>query len=267
MSQIVLPEIVAVGVYNAELAHTGVTTTKKRKTSMFEIELPVTVGGVSYIDAESQPVTKGLVICAKPGQLRYTRLPFTCYFVHMLLPEGELSRRLLELPSFIKIGDYARYEALFAEMCACYDTAVERDLLLLQSRLLELIYLLSECASITDFQGERSHKETIARVIAYIKENLTADLSLERVAAVASFSPIHFHNCFKRSTGKTLRAFVEEERLRHAVGLLIGTDKTLAEIAYECGFGSQSYFSYAFRRKMGMTPRAYADRINRKYER
>lgn len=266
MSTIMLPEIVAVGVYNAELAHAGAQMTKNRKTSMFELELPVGAGGVSYIDGESMPLTEGLVICAKPGQVRHTRLPFKCYFVHMILPDGELAQRLSALPSFIEIDDRARIEALFVAMCDSEATALERDRLLLQSRLLELIYLLSERAEVASFRAERGASEMITRVIAYIKENLTSNLTLARVAAFASFSPIHFHNCFKRATGKTLRDFVEAERLRHAVGLLVGTDKTLAEIAYESGFSSQSYFSYAFRRKMGMTPRAYAAEINRKYE-
>ena len=76
---------------------------------------------------------------------------------------------------------------------------------------------------------------------------------------------ICFHNCFKRSTGKTLRDFVEDVRLEIAVNLLINTDKTLTEIAYECGFSSQSYFSYAFKKKMNVTPREYVKNIYKKY--
>ena len=99
-----------------------------------------------------------------------------------------------------------------------------------------------------------------------IKSDLTADLSLERVAAYASFSPIHFHNCFKRSTGKTLREFVEEERLLRATELLVGTDMTLSEIAYASGFSSQSYFSAVFQKRKGMSPRAYVRELQKRYE-
>ena len=63
-----------------------------------------------------------------------------------------------------------------------------------------------------------------------------------------------------------LREYVEDRRIRKAVNLLIETDLTLAEIAYECGFSSQSYFSYAFKKKMGLTPREYAKEIYNRYD-
>ena len=78
MESLQLPEIVAIGVYNARLAHKNVLVTKNRKTTMFEIELPIEGGGISFINNESAAITENLVICAKPGQIRHTRLPFKC---------------------------------------------------------------------------------------------------------------------------------------------------------------------------------------------
>ena len=87
----------------------------------------------------------------------------------------------------------------------------------------------------------------IEKAMEYIRENLTSELSLEVVSEKMSFSPIHFHNMFKSATGMTLRKYVEEQRISKAANLLVTTDFTLTEIAYECGFSSQSYFSYAFK--------------------
>ena len=89
---------------------------------------------------------------------------------------------------------------------------------------------------------------------------------LNEIAEIVHLSPIHFHNCFKVSVGKTLRDYVEEQRLRKAIKLLLTTDYSLTKIAYECGFSSQSYFSYAFKRKMGLTPRQYATQVFKRYE-
>ena len=80
-----------------------------------------------------------------------------------------------------------------------------------------------------------------------------------------ALSPIHFHNFFKKSVGKTLREYVEEQRIKKATGLLLTTNDSLTKIAFECGFSSQSYFSYVFKRKMKITPREYVKDVYAKY--
>lgn len=64
----------------------------------------------------------------------------------------------------------------------------------------------------------------------------------------------------------TLREYVEEQRIKKAIHLLLTTDRSLTAVAYECGFSSQSYFSYVFKRKMKTTPRQYIDSLYQKYE-
>ena len=233
---------------------------------MFEIELPLGNGGISYIDKKSSPISKNMIICAHPGQLRHTKTPFKCYFIHMIIKEGELYDRMMEIPSFIRITDRKIYEDIFERINAYYDSALEQDMLLLQSKILELIYMLCNHASEQNVKISSNNKEMIEKVIELIKSDLSRDFTLSEVAKYTSFSPIHFHNCFKRSTGKTLREFVEEQRIRKAANLLVSTDLTLSDIALECGFSSQSYFSYVFKRKMKMTPREYEKQVNRRYE-
>lgn len=266
MKEIILPEIIAVGIYNSHIATKNKDVTQNRKTTMFEIELPIGNGGISYIDKKSSPINENMIICAKPGQLRHTKNPFKCYFIHIIIKEGELYDRMIDMPTFISINDRAPYEAIFKKINAYYDSALEQDMLLLQSKILELIYTLCDHTSKQAVSTKSNNKEMIEKVISLIKSDLSADFSLEEVAKYTSFSPIHFHNCFKRSTGKTLREFVEEQRIRKAANLLISTDLTLAEIAFECGFSSQSYFSYVFKRKMKMTPREYEKLVNQRYE-
>ena len=129
-------------------------------------------------------------------------------------------------------------------------------------KLLELIYLLSSLNNcISDPKNE-----IVIRAISYIKDHLENDLSLASISAYAGLSPTYFHNLFKKYTGKTLREYIEEQRIKKSTELLVSTDMTLASIAYACGFSSQSYFSYAFKRKTDMTPREYAENYFRKYE-
>ncbi|MBR0359492.1 MAG: helix-turn-helix transcriptional regulator, partial [Clostridia bacterium] len=144
---------------------------------------------------------------------------------------------------------------------------VETDEIMLYSCVLELIHMLIKDSSKLQKRDKTktNNYEVIERAIKYIKENITSDLSLETVSRYAKMSPIHFHNCFKTATARTLREYVEEQRIKKAANMLITTDFTLADIAYECGFSSQAYFSYAFKRKMHITPREYAKQIFKQY--
>ncbi len=266
--EIILPEIVAIGVYNSQVAAKNKEITKNRKTTMFEIEIPIENGGISYINSEEIPITPNMIICAKPGQMRHTKLPFKCYFIHMILKDGELYDTLMDIPIFVETKKSGEYRDIFAKLCKYYDSALENDKIILHSLILELIYVLSNDSKKPFYRDKMKNNnyEIIEIVIKHIKENLTSDLSLETVAAYVSLSPIHFHNFFKAATGKTLHEYVEEQRIRKSANLLVTTDLTLAEIAYKCGFSSQSYFSYAFKRKMHLTPREYAKEVYKRYE-
>ena len=266
--EIVLPQIVTAGIYNTQIAVKNRSVTKNRKTTMFELEIPLEEGGVSFINSENCSIQPDMLICAKPGQSRHTKLPYKCLYIHMILREGALYDALMSVPNYVKISRYSYYHDLFRKLCEHYDTALEYDEILLQSLVLELIHAILHDSEKLLHQEKikNSNYEAIEKVIAYIKENLTSDLSLEVIAEYAGFSPIHFHNCFKTATGKTLRNYVEEQRIKKAANMLVTTDRTLAEIAYECGFSSQSYFSYSFKRKMGMTPREYGQKILERYE-
>lgn len=265
---IILPEIVAAGIYNSRIAVKDKAVTKNRKTTMFEIEIPIEEGGISYINSEERHIAPNIVICAKPGQIRHTKLPFKCYYIHMILNTGTLYDILTDIPVFIETKKPDEYRKIFEGVCRHSDSPLESDGIKSLSLVLELIYLLDKDSKkqLHRDKLKSGNYEIIENVIKYIKENLTSDLSLNAVASYASLSPIHFHNCFKAATGKTLHEYVEEQRIKKAAGLLVSTDLTLTEISYECGFSSQSYFSYAFKRKMQKTPREYAKEIYKRYD-
>ena len=131
MKKIVLPQIVAIGIYNAQIAIKNQTISKNRKTTMFELELPIGNGGMSYIDDESHPINENMVICAKPGQIRHTRLPFKCYYIHMIVNEGDLGDTLAALPNYIDFSDTDQIKEIFISLCEHYNTGITNDDILL----------------------------------------------------------------------------------------------------------------------------------------
>ncbi len=261
-----LPDIVAVGIYNSKYAAKNTNISKNRKTVMFEIELPIEDGGVSFIDDQTKRIRTDMLICAKPGQLRHTKFPYSCYYIHMMVSEGELFDALMSAPTFLKIDSYSYYLDIFKRLCKYYKSGVNNHEIMLQSLLLQLIYSITKDTKRNSVvNAKNSNALIIEKAVKYIKDNLTESLSLEAVSEYVALSPIYFHNCFKTAVGKTLHDFVEEIRIKEAINLLTTTNMTLTEIAYRCGFSSQSYFSFVFKRRMKTTPRMYLKQLNEQY--
>lgn len=260
-----LPQIVEVSFFNSQIVNKNVKNSQNRETVLFEIELPVEAGGISYIDDTLKAIDSNMIICAKPGQIRHTRFPFKCYYVHISVEKGPLYDILMSTPNFFETDKHEFYKEIFVKMVQHYGSLNENEEIILQSLLLELIYTIGKDSKNKKGSLTENHL-TIEKSINYINEHLTENLSLEKISKEMSFSPIYFHNTFKATVGKTLRDYIEEQRIKKAENLLLTTKYSLTQIAYECGFSSQSYFSYVFKRRMKKTPREYAKEIYHKYE-
>jgi len=105
-------------------------------------------------------------------------------------------------------------------------------------------------------------------VVDHIEAHLDEELSVEQLAAVAHFSPYHFHRIFSTITGETLGVCIARLRLERAANRLVAQPhRPVTDIALECGFASPSSFSRAFRGTYGMTPSAWRRGGYRGYER
>jgi AraC family transcriptional regulator len=101
-------------------------------------------------------------------------------------------------------------------------------------------------------------KDKLRAVIEYIHHHLDAELSLDRLAAVAHVSPFHFARLFKHSTGLPPHQYVIARRVERAKELLREPDRlALADVATEVGFADQSHFTRHFKRLVGVTPRQF----------
>jgi AraC family transcriptional regulator len=94
----------------------------------------------------------------------------------------------------------------------------------------------------------------IARVAAYIDANLDGDLALETLAAVACFSPYHFHRIYRWVTGETVTDTVRRLRLFRASKELARPDVAIERVARRAGYGSVEAFTRAFAAGYGKPP-------------
>ena len=257
--------IISSGIYYSDVMRRGVLVSLDRMVQSYEIDVPIAAGGTAYVDGESAKITDGLVILARPGQLRHTKFPLSCAYIHMTVSDSALCDLLATLPSFIKTDRAESYREIIRRIARHASGRGIADAVRVQGMVFELVYLLLS-------DHERSTKKLkdrcaeIEAAIEYIEKRPEADLSLSALSHRFGFSPTYFHKRFRAITGETLHEFVEKVRLGRAVTLLTSTKKTLTEISYECGFSSQSYFNCAFKRRMGVTPRAYAAAFAKRYE-
>jgi AraC-like DNA-binding protein len=102
----------------------------------------------------------------------------------------------------------------------------------------------------------RARSELTVRASDWVLSNLT-QATLARAARHAGCSARSLRRHFSAETGVPFRTFVNQARVQRAVELLSATSRPIVEVALEVGFQSQSAFTQAFRRSMGLTPRAF----------
>jgi len=77
------------------------------------------------------------------------------------------------------------------------------------------------------------------------------------LAAEAGLGPAHFAQQFRRVAGLSPHQYVLRRRVKRAAALLRLSRRSIAEIAIEVGFSSQSHLTTAFHRVYGTTPGSY----------
>jgi AraC-like DNA-binding protein len=128
----------------------------------------------------------------------------------------------------------------------------------------EFILILNElagrkCIELSTSIGELStsglsESKIVNDVFKYVAENFQRKISLSTAASIANMQKAAFCRYFKRKTKKKFSEFVNEIRIMHARKLLTETDEMVKEVAYECGYESNSYFNRQFKNSCNMSP-------------
>jgi AraC family transcriptional regulator len=111
-----------------------------------------------------------------------------------------------------------------------------------------------------EFKANGLSQSQLARVIDYMKANLTQDLSILDLATLTSMSESHFSRSFKRSVGISPYQYLMQQRVERAKQLLEMQAISISNIALDCGFANQTHLTKIFRQMIGMTPKAYQKR-------
>ena len=106
---------------------------------------------------------------------------------------------------------------------------------------------------------EEPDAEPVSAFITRFKEVVEArlddsDVSVEDLAADMNLSRVQLYRKVKTLTGSSPVELLRTARLNRAYQLLLTTDKSISEVAYNVGFTAPSYFTKCFKEEYGMLP-------------
>ena len=100
---------------------------------------------------------------------------------------------------------------------------------------------------------------------SYIRENSHEEISNTEIGAIFGYHPFYVSRMLKEKKGLTLRQYIISYRFKAAKRMLELTNKSIGEIAEECGFTDASYFAKSFKATFGMTPKEYRSSFEDNY--
>ena len=184
-----------------------------------------------------------------------------CY-LHLKVANSELCELLNRLDDAMLITDYDELAAIFYKMAAHGDDGIA-DSLFLHSCADRILYTLIKLSKnrIPHMTAASTHIKALSDVKKYINNNYSEKLSLNILSEKAALSPVYFHKLFTEYYGITPSDYILKIRISAAKQLLITKDDSLAKIAADCGFSSQSYFNYSFKKQTGLSPLKYRKKL------
>jgi AraC-like DNA-binding protein len=119
---------------------------------------------------------------------------------------------------------------------------------------LQLIAMLLHTCRTREVNQNPRHLRAMEDAMRLIRDEFHKSLSLDDLAAAVHLSPSHFGSLFRQYYQSSPMQFLRNYRIEQVKHLLLTTDRTLTQIADECGFSSVHALSRAFKEVAGMSP-------------
>ena len=131
--------------------------------------------------------------------------------------------------------------------------------LLTKAYFFELIIYLIRCQRYTHNINQKTNLSniTIGEIVNFIENNYSRQLTLPEIAAQFGISESSLTKKIKIFTNMTFKEYLTKTRIEAAKSLLISSEKSITEIAYECGYNNSNFFGDVFKKAVGMSPSSY----------
>ncbi|RSK32532.1 AraC family transcriptional regulator [Hymenobacter metallilatus] len=211
---------------------------------------------IDFPEANEQHPTQCLAVAIPTDTIRQT--------VDLL--NEEYPRAEASLPWQLDMQDHAHFQntpeltsALERLVQLSRDTGRVKDVLAgftIQEMLVRLMQTQARQLLFHNYQ-QHATSHRFAAVVQYIKQHLTEQITVEKLAELACMSKATFFRVFKRELGLTPVEFIIQERLQEAKRMLRNPLSKVADVCFRAGFNNTAYFQKLFKQYEGITPGMY----------
>lgn len=242
------------GFFNSQHVPGCRRTSAVRRAEAYEIECVDLNGGQLYINDQPYEIRRGMMLFLRPGDVCRVPLPYKAYYLRIVDEVGELSAHMSDWDHVFPIR---RAQGVAECICRIAEAQSKGDDVQVAALVLGLISELEHeygRANRIDTGARKKMRDSIRAGIEYIESHYREKCTLNQIAEHADRSPIYFHDVFQDVMGMTPYEYIAKLRLDEAKRRLALTDEDPASIAEYCGFCSQSYFNFVFKKAEGITP-------------
>lgn len=100
----------------------------------------------------------------------------------------------------------------------------------------------------------------LERVVAFIDENLSEELSVQRIAKSVNVSKSALYKLFHAYFHCTVSGYINKKRIEKSALLLVSTDLSIEEISGAVGYANASYYAKTFKKEKGVSPLQFRKR-------
>jgi AraC-like DNA-binding protein len=207
-----------------------------------------------------QHIEAGTVVLLYPGVWhRYKPNEKTGWEEYWIGFSGNYAHYLLEQECFnaqspiLKLGFTIEFFDTFSKLI---DSVESEDDSFRKMSSFYLIHLLGMLYSSALLNKEKVSKkeEIIQKTLNLLANDWNKTIDFEQIAKDQNVSYVWFRKTFKQLTGTSPNQYLLMLKIRHSEQLILETNFTISEIAFQCNFESESYFSRIFKSKMGYSP-------------
>lgn len=226
----------------------------------FQLNYITEGGGLLENEFGTFQIKPGTLMIIRPGiRHRYRPLKKSGWVENYIGFEGDLANNLLN-------------RSIFSSKQSVIYTGIREELLDTYYKIFDLVQkeepgfqqissglIIKLLGHLIAFQKRRNfsgtHIETvIQKTRFYMRDNIETKVDLTQLADKHAVAYSYLRKMFKKYTGISPHQYHLELKMMRARELLLTTEKSIKEIAYDLGFDSIHYFSRLFKKKTGANP-------------